>query len=169
MLQVRLGEVGVVEEAREEVRGAAADMPRSSSSMSRRTSPGSHTSIRLHRVVAHQRARKALSIPMKCPTGAPVIGGGPPVGMAAELAGLVADRAVRVDDALGVSRGAGGERDHAPARRGRPAPGLRSASASSTSSNGKAPGGQVVGRGVADHRPRHVEAASASSGSQVAR
>ena len=64
---------------------------------------------------------------MKWPTGAPVIGGGPPVGdMRAELAGLEADRAVRVDDALGVAGGARGEGDRSPARPGRRRAGARS-------------------------------------------
>ena len=49
---------------------------------------------------------------MKWPTGAPVICGGPPVREhVVELAGLAADRAVRVDHALRVLGGARGEAD----------------------------------------------------------
>ena len=54
--------------------------PRPSSRIMRSTSPGSHTSIRLTGRSRRSGTRKALSMPMKWPTGAPVICGGPPLG-----------------------------------------------------------------------------------------
>ena len=80
---------------------------------------------------------------MKWPTGAPVISGrADPREHVVELARLAADRAVRVDDALRVAGGAGGEADE----RGRVGvdrrSGSASGSASSRSANGVARGGQ---------------------------
>src|SRR4029450_5523877 len=51
-----------------------------SSTIMRSTSPGSHTSIMLTGRSWCVGTRKALSMPMKWPTGAPVIVGGPAVG-----------------------------------------------------------------------------------------
>ena len=54
--------------------------PMSSASIRRRTSPGSHTSTRFTGWSRSSGTTKALSIPMKWPTGAPVMVGGPPRG-----------------------------------------------------------------------------------------
>ncbi len=54
--------------------------PRPSSDISRRTSPGSQTSTRFTGRSRSRGSRNALSMPMKWPTGAPVICGGPPSG-----------------------------------------------------------------------------------------
>ena len=48
---------------------------------------------------------------MKCPTGAPVIGGGRRGGHGAELLRLERDRPMGVDHALGIAGGSGGEGD----------------------------------------------------------
>ena len=54
---------------------------RSRSAIIRRIIAGSHTSTRLTGRSRSNGTRNALSIPMKCPTGAPMIDGGAPGGI----------------------------------------------------------------------------------------
>ena len=151
--EVLLGEVGVVEDAGEEERGAAAHADVLGEHQPEDLAGIPHVD-HVHRVVAEQRHHEGVEHPDEVAHRRAGDGGrSAPREHVVELARLAGDRAVRVDHALRVLGGARGERDRAPGRRGRPAAGPSIGSPSSSVGERRGAAGERVGGGVADDQP----------------
>ncbi len=153
--QVLVGEVGVVEQAGQEVRGAAADAQAVGQHQAQHLARVPHVD-EVHRPVAQQRDDEGVEHPDEvADRGAGDLRRPAEGEHVVELAGLAAQRAVRVHHALRVAGGARGEADDGRGvgcDRGRAGHGL------AVEQVGERGGArrEGAGRGVAHHQPvRH--------------